>query len=239
MSLLVALVVLCGSWELLARLVEVSFFPPFSLCLLSCDLPTYLALLGHVAVSLGRIGIGLGIGGILGTSFGLYIGQHPRADRVAAPFLFLTYPFPKVVLIPLLLFAFGPGEISKLALLAIFSFYQLAVTGRDAAKSVPASYLLSFRTLGGGQLALYRHVILPACMPQLLSGLRISLGTCLALLFFTETYATSQGIGFAIWDAFSFFNYPQVYLASCLLCGCVWSLYAAIAALERRLLAWM
>jgi ABC-type nitrate/sulfonate/bicarbonate transport system permease component len=238
MNLLIALLVLCGVWEMLARLAAVSFFPPLSLCLLSCEASLFLRLMGHVAVSMGRVSVGLGIGGILGAIVGLYLGQHSKADRLAAPFLFLTYPFPKVVLIPLLLFAFGPGEMSKLALLAIFSFYQLAVTGRDAAKAVPASYLLSFRTLSGSPFSLYRHVVLPACVPQLLSGLRISLATCLALLFFTETYATEQGIGYAIWDAFSLFDYPRVYLASSLLCGCGWGLYAILAWLEAKLVAW-
>lgn len=239
MNLLAALFVLCGAWEVMARLADAVFFPPCSACLFAFDGATYIALLGHVGISLCRVFAGLSLGGVVGAAVGLYLGQHPRVDRVAAPFLFLTYPFPKVVLIPLLLFAFGPGEMSKLVLLAIFSFYQLVVTGRDAAKSVPASYLLAFRTLSRSQWALYRHVIVPACMPQLLSGLRISLGTCLALLFFTETYATQQGIGYAIWDAFSQFDYPRVYLASCLLCGCSWGLYAGISWIEARMLSWM
>ena len=239
MSLFFALSVLCGIWEALAHFADAVFFPSCSTCLLVCDTQTCLTLMGHVLVSVARVLAGLSLGGLLGTGAGLYLGQHAGLDRVAAPFLFLTYPFPKVVLIPMLLFAFGPGEFSKIALLAIFSFYQFAVTARDAAKSVPSSYLLSFQTLGGNSLALYRHVIVPACMPQLLSGLRISLGTCLALVFFTETYATQHGIGYAIWDAFSMFDYPRVYVASCLLCGCSWGLYALITRVEVRLLAWI
>ena len=170
MNVLTALFVLCSAWEVSARLADVIFFPPCSTSLFGFDSATYLTLFCHVLISLCRVFAGLSLGGLLGATVGLYLGQHPRADKVVAPFLFLTYPFPKVVLIPILLFAFGPGEMSKLMLLAIFSFYQLTVTGRDAAKSVPTNYLVAFRTLSRSQFALYQHVIVPACLPQLFSG---------------------------------------------------------------------
>jgi len=230
---------LCGLWELSAWALDMVFFPRFTTCLGVLDGPYAKALICHTGASLSRVGAGLLAGGIAGTGVGLFLGQSPKWDRIVSPFLFLTYPFPKVALIPILIFFFGPGEASKISLLGIFSFYQLAVTARDAAKSIAPSYLLSFQTLGGGTWARLQHVILPASMPQLLSCLRISLGTGLALIFFTETYATEQGMGYAIWDAFAQFDYPRVYLASGWLCITGWGLYTGLEWVEKRIIGWV
>jgi NitT/TauT family transport system permease protein len=192
----------------------------------------------HLAYSLFRTIFGLFIGGLLGIPLGLMLGQNKSLDQVVSPFLYITYPFPKVVLVPILILFLGIGEVSKISLISIITFYQLVVTSRDASKSIPKAYFTALYSLGGNVLSSYRHIIIPASLPKLYTCIRISLSTSLAVLFFTETYATSEGIGFYVWDAFSRYDYPKVYLGSAALCFLGLVLFTTIDCLERRTSYW-
>jgi NitT/TauT family transport system permease protein len=169
---------------------------------------------------------------------GLYLGQSPRVDRWVSPVIFLTYTFPKVVLVPVLILWLGIGDGSKIALIAVLIFFQMLVAARDASLQVPASYLEAIRSMRAGRWFTYRHVIVPACLPKVFTTLRLNLGTSIAILFFIETYATEFGIGFYIWDHFARFDYARIYFATMLLCFTGWLLFQLLAWIERYLTPW-
>ena len=89
----------------------------------------------EIAISGWRVLAAMAIGTLLAVPLGLVLGRSPRADAVVAPMIFLTYPIPKVVFLPVLLVLLGLGSLSKIALIALIVFFQILVTARDAAKS--------------------------------------------------------------------------------------------------------
>ena len=199
-------------------LVDSPLFPSFLSMILSIEKHVVWELGKHLVYSSMRTFVGLAWGMVLGIPLGFILGQVKIIDRFIGPLLYLTYPFPKVILVPILILLLGIGDLSKISLIAMITFYQMAVTAKDAASNIPRHYFTAFYSLGGKKLQAYRYVVLPACLPKLFTCTRISLSTSLALLFFTETYATSEGIGYFVWDAFARYDYNLVYLGSASLC---------------------
>lgn len=195
-------------------------------------------LLPHALLSLARVVAALALGTALAVPAGLAIGRSRKADALFAPLIFLTYPVPKIVFLPILLILLGLGNASKIALIAIIIFFQVLVTARDAARGVPESAVLSVRSLGATRYEIVRHVVFPAALPEIFTALRIGMGTAVAVLFLTETTAGTDGLGWFIVDAWGLINYPRMFagiLAMALL-GAL--LYEGIDAIDRWATRW-
>ena len=232
-----AILFILAGWQLAAVLVASPALPgPFDaipmVVLYFSDLwPAFL-------VSLYRVLAAMVIGTVLAVPLGLMCGRSPRVDAVFAPVLYFLYPLPKVVLLPVLIVLMGLADAPKITLIAITVFFQVLVTVRDAAQSVPEESVLSVRSLGAGRWDIYRHVVIPATLPDLFTALRISSGTAVAILFFAESLAGSTGLGYFIVDAWALLAYPKMFagIIAMALLGVV--LYEVFEAAERRLTRW-
>ena len=152
--------------------------------------------------------------------------------------MFLSYPVPKAVFLPVLLVLLGIGNMSIVALITLIVFFQILVTARDAARQIPSGSVTSVRSLGATRWQVFRHVVLPASMPDVFTALRISSGTAIAVLFFSESIAGQTGLGWYIYDAWGRIAYSEMFagiLAMALL-GVV--LYEIIESAERRVCRW-
>ena len=183
------------------------------------------------AISLWRILISLVIGTIAGVPVGLWLGRSSHAGQMLTPALYILYPLPKIVLLPILLVLLGLGSEPKIALISLTVFFQVVVVMRDAAKSIPPQTLLSVRSLGGSRWDEWRHVILPAT-------LRVSSAIAIAVLFFAEAIAGSTGIGYFIMNSWAMVNYPRMFagIIALALLGVI--VYEAFDLAERRLTRW-
>lgn len=192
----------------------------------------------EILVSGARVIVAMAIGTALAVPLGLWLGRSPRADSVAAPLIFLLYPIPKVVFLPVLLVLLGLGNTPKIALIALIIFFQILVTARDAAKAVPEGSIVSVRSLGASRLDVYRHVVVPASLPDIFTALRIGTGTAIAVLFLAESIAGTNGLGYYIVDAWGQIDYPAMFagIIAMALLGVV--LYEALDALELWATRW-
>jgi taurine transport system permease protein len=192
----------------------------------------------HLGVSLCRTLLSLLVALLVAAPLGLITGQEPKIDRFTAPLLYLTSPVPKIAFLPILLILAGVGELSKLLLVAIIAFFQIFIATRDAAKGIHPDYIVSVRTLGANRWQVYRHVVLPACLPAILSSLRMTVQIALAVLFLSETYATNVGIGYYIMDAVARFDYPDVFAGIIGMSGLGFVLFSLLDRVESRVCAW-
>jgi NitT/TauT family transport system permease protein len=195
-------------------------------------------LVPHFGYSLLRVVAAMAIGLVLGAPLGLILGRSRRADLVFGPLVFLNYPVPKVVFLPVLLVILGIGNASIIALIAIIVFFQILVTARDAARAIPAASVLSVRSLGADRWQVFTQVVVPGAMPEIFTALRISAGTAVAVLFFSESVAGSTGLGWFVFDAWGRVRYSEMFagiLAMALL-GVL--LYEAIELAEARVCRW-
>lgn len=194
---------------------------------------------GHFFVSLGRVLVSMALAVLLAAPAGLVMGQSRRLNRLFSPLLYLTYPVPKVVLVPVVVLFFGVGDASKIVVITLILFFQILVLVRDAAANLRPELIQSVQSLGAGRRALFFYVYLPASLPAVLTALRVSVGIAVAVLYVAELYATQQGLGYYIFlQGSSLFNYPAMYAGIVAMGLMGLGLYFIIDWLERRLCQW-
>ncbi len=196
------------------------------------------ALLPDFLTSLGRLAASLAIGVALGAPVGLLLGRSRVAGQLFSPVLYILYPLPKIVILPILLVLFGLGGAPKIALVTITVFFQVVVVMRDAAAAIEPATLLSVRSLGAGRLALWRHVVIPATLPELFTTLRVSTSVAIAVLFFSESIAGSTGLGYFIMNSWAMVNYPRMFAGIIALAGLGCGVYILFDICERALTRW-
>jgi len=154
------------SWWGLSVLIHNPAFPPPHHALKSLMESISDQLLIHLGVSLYRVLVSLVIATWFGVTLGLILGKNRTLDHLVAPMIYLTYPIPKVVFMPILFILLGIGDLSKIVLITLIVFYQILVTTRDAARNLEEEYLLSVKSLGANSWELYWHVYLPGTLPS-------------------------------------------------------------------------
>lgn len=196
------------------------------------------SLLTHTLVSLERIGWGILIATLLASVIALVMMLYPRIGRVLSTFIYFSYPIPKLALLPVVMLLGGLGEITKVVMIVLIILFQLSVSMRDALLSIPREHFAVTRSLGAGALGLLRHLLLPAALPAALSALRIAIGTAISVLFVTETYGTTEGLGYYISDAWMRIDYLDMYGGIVLLSLLGVGLFILIDSLEALLCPW-
>ena len=192
----------------------------------------------HAGYSLMRIVLGLFAAVVVGYPIGVLMGYFPRVNRLLAPLLYLTYPVPKIALLPVVMLLFGVGEMSKLLLVFLIIVFQVVVAVRDAVAVVPAETYAPLRVLGASFAQIVRHIIVPASLPKFITAVRVAMATAISVLFFTETFGTQYGIGYYIMDAWLRVNYLDMYAGIVVLSMMGLLFFVLLDFAERRLCAW-
>ena len=238
-DILIAALVLVALWQAAALLLDSMALPQPWIVLV--DTVARIAdgsLLDDFAISTFRALAGIILALAAAVPLGLAVGAEASLGRRLSPFIYLLYPIPHVVLLPLIIILFGIGNFSKIFLIALIVFFQILVTTRDAARTIHRNYFHAMQTLGATRLQIYRHVILPATLPKILTALRISIGTAVAILFFVESFATTTGLGYIIMDSWGRADYVGLYTGICCMALLGFALYLLLDRLERRICAW-
>ena len=192
----------------------------------------------HAGYSLMRIVLGLFAAVAVGYPLGIMMGYFPRVDRALAPVLYLTYPIPKIALLPVVMLLFGVGESGKILLIFLIIVFQVVVAVRDAVAAIPVQTYFPLRVLGASFGEIVRHIILPASLPKFITAVRIAMATAISVLFFTETFGTKYGIGYYIMDAWLRVNYLDMYAGIVTLSAIGLLLFALLDAAEQRFCRW-
>lgn len=247
-DLLLGTLFLLAAWQALAWLVGSGALPlrartnilpgPLEVFpIFFAELPGQLG--GHFLVSLWRVLASMALAVLLAVPAGLVMGQSRALNRLFSPLVYLTYPVPKVVLVPVVVLFFGVGDASKIIVITLILFFQILVLVRDAAAGLRAELIDSVRSLGAGRRALFFYVYLPASLPAVLTALRVSVGIAVAVLYVAELYATRQGLGYYIFlQGSSLFNYPAMYAGIVAMGLLGLGLYFSVDWLERKLTPW-
>jgi NitT/TauT family transport system permease protein len=196
-------------------------------------------ILEHLSASLWRVMASTILAILAAAPAGLVLGQSKKLNAIFAPIIYLLYPIPKVVLLPIVLLFFGIGDLPKIIIIFMILFFQILVLVRDQAASIRPELIQSVRSLGAGRRALFRYVYLPASLPAILTALRQSVGTAVAVLYIAELFATQRGLGYYIYlNGSTLFNYPAMYAGIIMLSLMGLALYFSVDWLERKLCPW-
>ncbi len=171
-DLALAILALLLLWQLAALLVSEPLLPtPWRVVVKFVAETRNGVLVGHFLVSLWRVVASTILAILLAAPVGLLLGQSKTLNGIFAPVIYLLYPIPKVVLVPIILLLFGLGDFPKILIIFLILFFQILVLVRDQALSIRPELIQSVRSLGAGRRALFRFVYLPASLPAILTAL--------------------------------------------------------------------
>jgi NitT/TauT family transport system permease protein len=175
----------------------------------------------YVVASLFRVTWGFGLAVVLAIPLGLIIGWYHRADMALGPVIEVLRPISPLAWIPIAILWFGVGDLSAIFLIFLGCFFPLLLTTINAVRSIPDVYVHAGRNFGLGPFDLVSRVLYPAVIPQLLIGLRISLGVAWLVVVAAEMIAVNSGLGFLIVDARNAGNRYDLVVAGMVVIGII------------------
>jgi ABC-type nitrate/sulfonate/bicarbonate transport system permease component len=177
-----------------------------------------------------RVLFGFIVGTLLGLGLGLAMSYNKKVYYFFDPLVESIRPVPVIAMIPFFLMWFGIGEAGKLLLITLGVFAIIVVSTVEAIKNVPKIYVLAAQTLGASKLQLFRTVLVPAIIPQLIGPMRVAAALSFTLVVAAEFMGASAGLGFRILEARRLFSTDVIMLGVVLI-----GILSAIAdALIRR-----
>ncbi|MGN7454856.1 ABC transporter permease [Paenibacillus pasadenensis] len=203
-----------GGWELLA----------------DGTLPSY------IGISFSRVLLGWSLGSLIAIPLGLLIGRVGAIRAFAEPFLNFIRFIPPIAFITLFLIWFGIGETSKVMLILYATLFIVLLNTLTGVLSVEEDRIRSARSMGASDWQIVRHVVVPATVPYMFTGIRLAMGTSFMAIIGAEMIASNEGVGYLIWNSRLFFRTDWIFvgLISLGLMGFVTD--RAVALLGRKLL---
>jgi ABC-type nitrate/sulfonate/bicarbonate transport system permease component len=230
-----------GMWELAPRAgwVRPQSLPPFSdvagevVLVLGRD-----GFLAGLEASAGRWVLGLGLAILIGVPLGTLMGRSRALYALVDPLLVAAYPVPKAALILLFVLWWGAGDAARIAVIAIGSLIPIVISSYHGAHGVARGLLWSARALGSGRARSWRRVILPAALPQILTGIRIAISISLFTLLASELLVRGSGVGAYMFDALDTGRTLTVFAVATIVAAIGFLLDAVYVAAVRRALPW-
>jgi NitT/TauT family transport system permease protein len=192
----------------------------------------------HAVASSMRILIGLFIALLIAIPAGLLLANYPKINKICSPLLYFTYPVPKLALLPVVMLLMGIGEAAKITMIVLILIFQIIVATRDALLHIPSEDFYMMISLGASKRQMLRWISLPAILPEVLTSIRVAIGTTVSVLFFTETFGTDRGMGFYIVDSWMRLAYTEMYAGILILSLIGFVLFFALDIGEEKACKW-
>lgn len=240
-TLPVVLAVGIGLWEGLVRWQEYpSFILPSPLVVgrKFILLATDGTLLRHTQVTVLEIALGLCLGVLLACLLGYFLGKHRALEQVVAPYIVASQSVPIVAIAPLLVIWLGSGMLSKVLVCALITFFPMLINTIVGIRTVDRDLYDLMRSLRASRWQLFRLLEVPAALPVLLSGLKLSMILSVVGAVVGEFVGADVGLGFLINLSRGVLDTPMMFVAILCLVIIAQALYLSVAFLERRYLAW-
>ena len=193
-----ALAAVLALWELLPRAGAVNpvLFPPLSRVIATFfELIAQGALAKATVVTLYRTVVALAAGFAAGVAFAALMVSLRPVRWLFEPFFSLTYPMPKIALIPIFVLWFGIGDLAKVLLATLTAFYPIMLSTQAAARGIRQSLHWSAQSLGAGHAAMIWKVVLPASIPGAMTGLQVAAPLTIIVVVVSEMTSSGGGLG--------------------------------------------
>src|SRR6266704_3292531 len=178
-------------------------------------------LVKYVVASLFRVTWGYVSAAILAIPFGLLLGWYQRGEKSINPLIQIFRPISPLAWIPISILWFGVGDLAAVFLIFLASFLPMTVTAMNAVRNIAPVHLNAGRNFGLSEMQVIYRVLYPAVMPQLIVGLRITLGIAWLVVVAAEMIAVNSGLGFLIVDARNAGNRYDLVIAGMALIGLI------------------
>lgn len=191
-----------------------------------------------MAVSFARLAAGFLATIIVGVPLGLAIGTSPVVKGLADPLIEFYRPIPSLAYLSLLIIWFGIGETSKVLVLLLAALPAVVLTTVAGVRSVRIERIQGAQSLGVHGLDLFCFVIVPSCLPDILTGVRVSFGLAYSAIVAAEILASTSGIGWMVWDATQYAESTVVIIGILIMGGTGLFVNRLLFQLQHRIVPW-
>ena len=192
----------------------------------------------HSAVTLYRVFAGFFLGIVPAVAAGLLMAMFRPVRIFFDPLIASLFPIPKIALMPLLLLAFGFGDASKIALVAIAVFFPVVVNTYTGAANIERIYWDVAKNYGASQMVMFTRIVFFGALPTIFAGLRIALAVSFIVLVAAEFVATKSGLGYLIWNSWELLQVDIMFVGIVTIgvLGLITS--ALFQEIERKVIPW-
>lgn len=236
-----SILLVLAAWELVCRtgIANIALFPaPSQIAPVLWQLIVSGDFAGPLAQTLWMLFIGYGIACVAGVTLGLLMGCNDYAYGLIEPLVEMIRPVPKPALIPAFVIFIGIGPGMKITTVALAALFPVLISTLQGVRGVDPVMLGTARTLGCSRWDTLRKIIVPAALPMILTGMRVSLGMGLALVILAEMLAAETGVGFLILDLQRSFQVRPMYAWIAILAVTGLLLNIVFERIEDRAIPW-
>jgi NitT/TauT family transport system permease protein len=236
-----AIVVFLALWELAPRvgLINAAYVPPFSEVALRLARGLISGeLVRHLLASLSRSLAGFALALGVGLPLGFALGWFPKFERFIDPLVQLVRPVPPIALLPLFMMLLGVGELSKVVIIFYGAQWAIQLNTVSGVKNVDPLLIKLARSLRLSRLDLFRKIILPAALPTIFTGLRLSATRCILIIVMAEMMGGKAGIGYVLRSSEYSYDLVTMYAAIMLLSLLGLSTNYLLVTLETHFTGW-
>ena len=192
----------------------------------------------HAWASLTRSIPGFVIGSFLGTVLGLAAGVARWFDRMFSPAVFISYPVPKIVMLPIFMIWFGIGDLSKVLIIALACFYPVFINAYYGVRQTRTILVWSALNMGATPAQVFRRVVMPSAAPMIFAALRVSLALSFIVMFAAEMINARSGLGHLIRIAENSLRFDLMYVSLVTIAILGYGGDRLVRLAHARLLAW-
>jgi NitT/TauT family transport system permease protein len=239
-SLIMAALLIALWWVLVDVTQSVIFPTPWQVLQAMIELARDGTLFEHIGASLFRVGTGFGLAVAFAIPLGLWMGWVQGAYTTLNPIFQILRPISPIAWIPISILWFGVGNESPIFLIFISSVFPMIVQTVSGVHTIERRYLRAAENFGVSRATLFRQVVIPAVLPQVIIGMRIGLGVAWLVVVAAEMIALRSGLGFLIIDSRNAGNRYDLVIAGMIIIGLIGlSLDGLMRLLEgHRLVRW-
>jgi NitT/TauT family transport system permease protein len=175
----------------------------------------------HVGASLARVGSGFLLAVCVAVPVGLWMGWVPSVHRTLNPIFQILRPISPIAWIPIAILWFGVGDASPIYLIFMSSVFPMVVQTTAGVHAIEKRYLRAAENFGVSRATLFKQVVIPAVLPQVIVGMRIGLGVAWLVVVAAEMIALRSGLGYMIMDARNAGNRYDLVVAGMIIIGLI------------------
>jgi len=221
LPMIVILLVIAIWWIVVVRTESAIFPTPWQVVAGALELARDGTLWEHIGASLFRVGTGFGLALVVAIPLGLWMGWVSGVYRTLNPIFQMLRPISPIAWIPLAILWFGVGDVSPIFLIFISSVFPMIVQTTSGVHTIERRYLRAAANFGVSRSVLFRRVVIPAVLPEIIVGMRIGIGVAWLVVVAAEMIALRSGLGYMIIDSRNAGNRYDLVIAGMIIIGLI------------------
>jgi ABC-type nitrate/sulfonate/bicarbonate transport system permease component len=227
-------------WEIVARIWDVSFFPPLSAVLRRLgEMIADGEILGSLGNSLLNLLMGAVISVVIGVGVGLLMGAYKKVEQALDVYVYALLTAPSLVFAPIFFSIFGLGRASIVAVVVMYATFIIIINTATAIRSVPVSLIEMGRSFCASDWQVFRRIVIPAAMPLIMAGLRLGMGRAVKGMINGEMFIAAVGLGALVMDAGRRFDAETILAVLLVIIIVAVATMELVQLLDRRVTRWL